>query len=72
MDSDNRAHNHGHLVTQAQKIGVQQVLVSDTEASNRSDKLFNPTSLTPSTYCHYFHTQLLLSQELTFPLKPVA
>ena len=68
MGSDNRAHNHGPLITQAQKIGVQQVLVSDTGTSNRSDKLFSP----PSTYCHYFDTQLLLSQELTFPLKPFA
>ena len=66
MDSDSRDHNHG-LITQAQKIGVLQIVVSDEDACNRNDKLSNPPSLIPSTYCHYFNTQLIPSQQLTFP-----
>ena len=53
------------------KTGVLQVAISDEEARNRNGKLSNPPSLISSTYCHFFHTLLILSQELTFTLKPV-
>ena len=67
MDSDSRAHNHG-LIAQTQNIGVLHiVVVSDEDACNRNDKLSNPLSLIPSTYCHYFNTQLIPSQQLTLP-----
>ena len=35
-------------------------------------KPLNPYFLMLSTYCHYFHTLLIPSKELTFPLKPFA
>ena len=72
MDSDNRAHNHRFLIVQAQKIGVLKVAVSDENARNRNDKPSNLPPLIPSTYCHYFHTLVIPSQELTFPWKQVA
>ena len=71
MDSDNRAHNHGLLIAQAQKINSLQIIVSDADACNWNEKLSNPPSLIPSTYCHLFHTLLIPSQELTFLWKPV-
>ena len=67
MDSGNRAHNHGLLMAQAQKIGVLQVVVSDADACSLNDKLSNPPSLILSAYFHYFHTLLIPSQELKFP-----
>ena len=72
MGSDNRTHNHWFLIAQAQKIGVLQVVVSNEDASNWNDKPFNPPSLIPPTYCHYFHTLLIPSQKLTFLWKSVA
>ena len=73
MDSDNRTHNHWFLIAQAQKDGVLQVVVSDKDdTSNRNDKTYNPSSLIPSTYCHYFHTLLIPSQKLTFLWKLVS
>ena len=60
------------LFAQAQKIDVLQVVVSnEDDACNRNDKPFNPPSLIPSTYCHYFHTLLIPSEKLTFLWKPV-
>ena len=49
-----------------------EVVVSDEVACNQNHKLSNPPSLSPSTYCHYFHTLLIPSQELTFPWEPAA
>ena len=72
MDSDNRAHNQLVLIAQAQKIDVLQVVVSNEDACNRNGKLSSPPLIIPSTYCHYFHTLLIPSQELTFSWKPVA
>ena len=69
VDCDNSAHNHWFLITQVQKIGVLQVAVSDEDASNTNGKPSNPPSLMPSNYCYYFHTLLIPSQELTFPLE---
>ena len=37
----------------------------------RCDKTSNPPSFIPSTYCRYFHTLLILPQELTFLWKSV-
>ena len=65
-DSDNRADNHWFLIAQAQKIGVLQVVVSNEDVCNWNDKRSNPPSLVPSTYCHYIHTLLIPSQEVTF------
>ena len=45
--------------------------ISDEDACNSNGKLSNSPSLIPSTYCHYFHTLLAPSQELTFSWKPV-
>ena len=69
MDSDSTAHNHPVLIAQAKKIGVLQVVVSDEDAWNGNGKISNLPFSIPSTYCHYFHTQRLPSQELTFPWK---
>ena len=66
MGSDSRAHNHWFLVVQTYKIGILQVVVSDEDVCNWNGKSSGPPSLTPSTYCHYFHTLLIPSQELTF------
>ena len=63
MDSDNWARNQWFLIAQAQKIGVLQVLVSAEDACNWNGKPSKPPSLTPSTYCHYFYTLLIPSQE---------
>ena len=60
--------NHCLLISQAQKISA----VSDEDACNQNGKPSNPSSPIPSTYCHYFHTLLIPSQELTFPYKPAA
>ena len=60
----------GLTITDSLSLRLRKV--SDVDACNRNDKLFNPFSLIPSTYCHYFHTLLIPSQELTFPWKPVA
>ena len=65
MDSGDRIHNHCFLITQAQKIGLLQVVVSDEEACNRNGKPSNHPSLIPLTYCHYFYTQLVPSEELS-------
>ena len=46
----NRARNHLLLNVQAQKVGILKVVVSDEP-------------IIPSTYCHYFHTLLIPSQE---------
>ena len=51
---------------------MKMMKISDEDACNRNRKLSNSPSLILSTYCHYFHTLLIPSQELTFPLKPVA
>ena len=59
-------------ITQAQKIRVLQVVVSDEDACNWNGEPSNPPSLIPSTYCHFFHTLLIPSQELTVPWKSVA
>ena len=61
------AHNYWFLIAQAKKIGVLQVVVSDEDACKRNGKPFNPPSLIPSTSCHYFHTLLIPSQQLTSP-----
>ena len=53
-------------ISQAQKIGVLQVVVSDEDVCNWNGKPSNPPSLIPSIYSHYFHTLLIPSQELTF------
>ena len=71
-DSDNRPHNYWFLITQAQKIGVLQFVVSDEDACNWNCKWSYPPSVTSSTYFNYFQTLLIPSQELTFPWKPVA
>ena len=61
------------LFGQALNIGVLQVVVSnEDDACNRNDKPFNPPSLIPSNYCHYFYTLLIPSQKLIFLWKPVA
>ena len=72
MDSDNGAHNYWFPTTQAQKIGVLQVVVSDEDARYQNSKPSNPLSLILSNYCYYFHTLLIPSQELAFSSKPVA
>ena len=72
MGSDSRAHNHLFLIAKAQKIGLLQVIVCDEDACYRNANWSNPSSLIPSSYCHYFHTLVIPSQELTFPWKPVA
>ena len=69
MDCDNRGFNHWFLISQADKIDVLHVVLSDEDACNRNGKLFNPYSLTP--YFHYFHTLLIVSRELIVPWKPV-
>ena len=56
MDSDSGAHNHWFLIAHTQKSGVLQVVVSDEDPCNQNGKLSNPPSLTPSTYCYYYHT----------------
>ena len=66
MDSDNWARNQWFLIAQAQKIGVLQVLVSAEDACNWNGKPSKPPSLILSTYCHYFYTLLIPSQELEF------
>ena len=65
MDNDNKARNHA----QAQKAST---LVSDEDVCNRSDKLSNPPSLILLPFCDNFHTLPIPSQELIFPMKPVA
>ena len=72
MGSGNKAHNHGFLIAQAQKIGLLKVAVSDEDACNRYDKPSNLPPLIHSTYYHYFYTLVIPSQELTFPWKQVA
>ena len=67
MDSDNRGLNHWLLIAEAQKIAALQVEASGEDACNRNDKPSNPPSLILSTYCHYFHTPLIPSQELISP-----
>ena len=67
MDSNNRANNHWFLTVQAHKIGVFQVVFSDEDACNWNSKLSKTPCLIPSTYCYYFHTLLIPSQELIFP-----
>ena len=73
---DNRAHNHWFLFCQTHKTGILQVMrmikISDEDDCNRNSKLSNSTYLIPSTYCHYFHTLLIPSQELKFSWEPVA
>ena len=66
MNSENRAHNHWFLIGQAQKIGVLQKVVSDEDVCNSNGKQSSSFSLIPSTFCQYFRTLLLTSQELTF------
>ena len=66
IDSDNRAHNHCFRITQTQKVGVLQVVNPDEDVCNRNGKPSNPLSLIPSTYCHYFHTILIPSEEIAF------
>ena len=67
-----RAHNQWLLITQAQKIGVLQVVVSDENASRQSGKPSNAHFSVAPTYFHYLHTLLIQSRELTFLHKPVA
>ena len=62
MESDSRAHNHWLFIDQAQEISVLQVVVSNEDVCNRNSKTFNPHSLIPPTYCHYFHTLRTLTQ----------
>ena len=66
MDSDIRVHNHWFLILQVPKIGVLQVTSSGGNIWNRNSKPSNPPSLIPTTYCQYFHTLLIPSQEFTF------
>ena len=49
------------LITQAWKIDVLQVVVSDEDACNWNSKLFHPLFLIPSIYSHYFHTLVIPS-----------
>ena len=65
------AHNHCFLIAQAQKVGVLQVVVSDEDACRQNEKPSNQSFLKTSTYCHYFHTLLIPSPELTFSRKAV-
>ena len=58
------------LIAQAQKMCVLKVVVSDKDASNRNGKPFSHPFLIPSSYCYYFHTILIPSQELTFVWEP--
>ena len=53
-------------------LRIFEVVVSDEVACNRNHKLSNPRSFLPSTYCHYFPTLIIPSQELTFPWKLAA
>ena len=41
MNTDNRAHNHGLLIAQSQKIVVLHVVGFYEDACNRNDKLSN-------------------------------
>ena len=66
MDSDNNAHNYWFLIAQAHKMIVLDVVVSDEDVCNWNGKPSRPPALTPSTFCHYFYTLLIPSQELTF------
>ena len=67
MDSDDRTNNHWFLTVRAHKIGVMQVVFSDEDACNWNSKLSKTPCLIPSTYCYYFHTPLIPSQELILP-----
>ena len=58
------------LIAQAQKMCVLKVVVSDKDACNRNGKPFSHPFLIPSSYCYYFHTILIPSQELTFVWEP--
>ena len=71
-DRGHKSHDHWFLIAKAQKIDVLQIFVSDENVCNRNRKPSNPPSPVPSVYCHYLHTLLITSQELTFPNKPVA
>ena len=71
IGSDNRDRNYWFFITQAQKIGVLHVVVSDEDSCNRNGKLSNPLFHISSNYCHYFHTLLIPLQGLPFPWKPV-
>ena len=64
IDSDDSA--HWFLIAQAHKMVALQVVVSDKDVCNWNGKPASLPSPTPSTYCHYFHTLLIPSQELTF------
>ena len=66
LDSDNNAYTHCLLIAQTHKMIILHSVVSDDDVCNWNSKPSNPPSLTPSTYCYYFHTLLIPSQELTF------
>ena len=66
LDSDNNAHTHCLLIAQTHKMIILHSVVSDDDVCNWNSKPSNPPSLTPSTYCYYFHILLIPSQELTF------
>ena len=72
IDRGHKSHDHWFLIAKAQKIDVLQIFMSDENVCNRNRKPSNPPSPVPSIYCHYLHTLLITSQELTFPYKPVA
>ena len=59
MDNNNTA--------QAQKTCVLQVVVSDEDTCDQNGKPSDAPSFILSTYCHYFYTLLIPSQELIFP-----
>ena len=48
-----------------------KLVVSDEDASDRNGKPFSPASLISLTYYHYLHSQLIPSQELTFPKENI-
>ena len=64
--SDKRARNHWFDIPQASKIGESLILVSNKDFGNCNGKPSSPFSLISWTYCRYFHTLLIPSQELTF------
>ena len=59
VDSENTTHNHLLLITQAQKVDVLRVEVSDKDACSWNSKPSSSSSLIPYTYYHFFHTLLI-------------
>ena len=52
------------------RLRIFEVVVSDEVVCNQNHKLSNPPSLLASTYCNYFRTLLIPSQEPTFSWEP--